>query len=201
MAWYLRLTKFASVHMVYKQEKVNSCGMASMMMINFKMKKTAMIAGFAAAAAVDVVPVIGKFVGETMRKAALDYAIKTEPYVYSEYTKVTGTPYDGTTYSNANHFPAVLRNLGLGEWECVNVGQAGMAAAIKAACKAGAPCITHTVWDKGGAHFCVVDDTFGDELCVNDPGDGDVHITKAPDGAAIKYDNAGTMSGWIVRRK
>jgi hypothetical protein len=40
MTWSLRITDHAS-HMVYSQQAVNSCGIASVIMINFKMKKVA----------------------------------------------------------------------------------------------------------------------------------------------------------------
>lgn len=201
--WFIRFTRFASAHVVHKQEQVNSCGIACILMINFKMKKGLMFAGLAASASVSTVPVIGGHLGGTLSRAAINYAVQTEPRVYQIYGDVAGTVYDGTSYTNGLSHPEVLRRLGLGNWECVNVGQAGMAAAIHAAVSSGAPCIVHVVWDSGGAHFVCVDETTGflgtRYAMVNDPGDGDVHVTSLTSGGATRF-KTGTMSGWIVRR-
>jgi hypothetical protein len=219
MSWFIRFTRFASAHIVYSQEKQNSCGMASIMMVNFKMKKGLMLAGMAAGSAVSVVPVIGGQVGQSLSKAAVNAAVKTEQEVYQEYTKVTGSPYDGSSYSDATHFPKVLGNLGLGQWELVQLGT-GLAKAIKDTTDAGAPCIGHVVWDSGGAHFVVIDENHLGYGCVNDPWDGNVHVTRMSDGKEIRYDasdcvgwtiggkkndyptgSTGRFSGWLVRRK
>lgn len=221
MSWFVRISRFASVHMVNSQHAQNSCGMASIMMVNFKMKKGVMMAGMAAGASVSVVPVIGQFVGATLSKAAIDYAVKTEKQVYAEYTKVTGSPYDGSQYSDAMNFPAVLKNLGLGDWECVNTGEAGFAAAAKTATGNGAPIIGHVVWDGGGAHFVVIDEFHLGYGCVCDPWDGELHVTRMASGSSVTYNASDTMisfsiggqrhdypsgstgkfSGWMVRRK
>ena len=129
--WYVRLTRYASAHMVYAQMAQNSCGMGCMMMVNFKMKKSLMAAGLGASAAVSVVPGIGNFLGATLATSAISYAVKTEQHVYTEYTKVTGTPYDGSSYSDCSFFPAVLKNLGLGNWETHWAGESGFAKAAK----------------------------------------------------------------------
>lgn len=117
MSWYVRLTRFLSAHMVYSQEAENSCGMASIMMINFKQKKGGMMTGLATAGHAASVPVIGQAMAGPIAAAAINYAVTTEPTVYKAYTKVTGTPYDGSDYSDAKFFPQVLKDLGLGEWE------------------------------------------------------------------------------------
>ena len=218
--WYVRLTRFASVHMVYAQMAQNSCGMGCMMMVNFKVKKGIMAAGIGAAANVSVVPVIGSYLGATLAKAALDYAVKSEPQVYAEYTKVTGSPYDGSTYSDCTFFPDVLKNLGLGNWEAHWAGQSGFAKAAKDAVAAGAPVIGLVAWSGGGAHFVVIDEFHGTSACVCDPWDAQVHITPMTDGSPVTYNadpvigwsiggkkntypvgQTGTFNGWIVRRK
>ncbi|MCC7429127.1 MAG: hypothetical protein IT557_19725 [Alphaproteobacteria bacterium] len=221
MSWFIRFTRFASAHMVYAQEQENSCGMACMMMVNFKMKKGLMFAGMAAGSAMQAVPVLGSYVGPTLTRAAIDYAVKTEPEVYKAYTKVTGSPYDGTAYSDCSFFPQVLADLGCGEWETVWMGQNGMGKGIKDAVKNGAPCIGLVAWDGGGAHFVVVDETHLGYGCVNDPWDGQVHITRLNEGGAVRYNagkpvigwsiggkkhsysegSIGTFNGWLVRRK
>ncbi|MBL8898455.1 MAG: hypothetical protein JNM84_12535 [Planctomycetes bacterium] len=221
MSWYVRLTRFASVHMVHSQHAQNSCGMSSIAMINFKMKKGLLFAGMAAKAGFSIVPVVGSHVGSMLAKAAIATATKTEEQVYAEYTKVTGAPYDGSQYSDAMHFPAVLNNLGLGNWECVNVGEGGFAKAAKSATDSGAPVIGHVVWNGGGAHFVVIDENHLGYGCVCDPWDGHLHVVKMSDGKAVSYDagnepigfdlggkrndyptgQMGKFSGWIVRRK
>jgi hypothetical protein len=203
-SWYIRFTRFMTAHVVHKQEQVNSCGIACILMINFKMKKGLMFAGMAAGAQMSTVPVVGGYLGKTLTKAAVDYAVKTEPEVYRIYGDVVGTVYDGTSYTNGLKHPEVLNRLGLGNWECVNVGEGGMADAVKAAVAGGAPCIVHVKWDAGGAHFVCVDETAGSGAAayamMNDPGDGDVHPTQMTAGGTTRF-KTGRMSGWIVRRK
>lgn len=219
--WYVRLTRFASVHMVYAQFAQNSCGMACMMMVNFKLKKAMMAAGISAGAGISVVPGIGTFLGATLAKSAVNYAVKTEPEVYAQYTKVTGSPYDGSQYSDCSFFPEVLKNLGLGNWETHWAGQSGFAKAAKDATAAGAPVIGLVAWADGGAHFVVIDEFHGKYACVCDPWDGQVHVTPMQEGSPVTYNasdkvigwsiggkkhsypegSTGTFNGWIVRRK
>lgn len=203
-SWHIRFTKYATVHVTHQQEKVNSCGIACILMVNFKMKKGLMATGVAAGAALNVVPVVGGYLGVQMTKQAVDYAVKTEPVVYKTYSDVVGSPYDGTAYTDGMKHPEVLNRLGCGNWETVFVGESGMPAAILAAVAAGAPCIVHVVWDSKGAHFVVVDDVLGAGITtamVNDPGDGDVYPTMMTAGTKVRYRGKGTMSGWIIRRK
>jgi len=207
--------------MVYGQEAENSCGMACMMMVNFKMKKGLMMAGMAAGSAMSVVPVLGSLVGPSLSEAAFRAAVKTEKEVYKAYTKVTGSPYDGSTYSDCTYFPQVLNDLYLGNWETVFVGQDGMSGAIKAATDRGAPCIGLVNWDGGGGHFVVIDETHLGYACVNDPWDAQVHVTKLSGNSPLRYNagkepigfslggtkhkyrrgDVGTFNGYIVRRK
>lgn len=221
MSWFVRVTRFASVHMVYAQHAQNSCGMASIMMVNFKLKKGLMLAGMAASSSMSVVPVVGSFIGGTLSRRAFEAAVKTEKQVYAEYTKVTGSPYDGSQYSDAMHFPTVLKNLGLGNWECVHVGEAGFAEAAKSATNAGAPVIGHVVWNGGGAHFVVIDENHFGYACVCDPWDGHLHVVRMRNGDPVTYNaddtpigwdvggkrndypkgSSGKFSGWIVRRR
>jgi hypothetical protein len=203
-SWHIRFTRFMTAHVVRQQEQVNSCGIACILMVNFKMKKGLMFAGMAAGAQVSTVPVVGSYLGKTLTEAAVGYAVKTEPQVYKIYGDVVGTVYDGTSYTNGLKHPEVLNRLGLGNWECVSVGEAGMAGAVKAAVAAGAPCIVHVAWDAGGAHFVCVDETAGPGgttyAMMNDPGDGDVHPTALSGSGATRF-KSGKMTGWIIRRK
>lgn len=225
MGWFFRLTRFASAHAVYAQEKNNSCGPSCILMTNFKMKKGLMFAGLQASAAVNAVPVIGSHVGPTLAKAAIDYAVKTEPTVYKVYAKHAGlSAYDGTAYSDCAFFPAVLNELGLGNWETHWAGETGIPKATKDAVKAGAPVIILIAWTGGGAHFICVDEVFEmfgtTYATVCDPGDGQVHVVTLTDGQKFVYaagdkpvsfsftghftypaGQTGTANGWIVRRK
>lgn len=206
MSWHIGFTRFASAHLVKKQEKENSCGIACILMVNFKMRKGLMAHGVAAGASMAIAPIPGgTFLGAALSKAAIDWAVKSEPQVYKIYGDVVGTIYDGTDYTNGLKHPEVLRRLGLGNWECVNAGANGIAAAVKAATDKGAPCIVHVAWKSGGAHFVVVDDVFRRDgknfACVNDPGDGEVVVTGMPAGAAVSYlQNTGSFTGWIIRK-
>ncbi len=231
MAWFARIDRYASVHLVRSQDTVmkggadssNSCGISSILMVNFKMKKHLLVAGVAAGAGMAMTPIAGRFVGAQLAKSGIAQAVKSEPEVYKVYTAVTGSLYDGSSYSDAMNFPEVLRRLGLGNWECVFVGQGGMFDAIKTATDDGSPVIVHCAWNGGGAHFMVVDEThttIGSSICVCDPWDGELRLVSATTGSAVKYDpngfvfsfavsgnrhkydkaSPGTLSGWIVRR-
>ena len=201
-SWFARVDRYASVHAVRSQaiitrngkDKSNSCGIASIIMVNFKMKKHLVVAGVAAGAAVSSVPILGGFVGGQLASAFIDNAVKTEPEVYRIYTSVTGSAYDGSAYSDALKFPSVLLQLGLGDWECVFVGEGGFYAAAKAATDSGTPVIGHVVWNSGGAHFVVIDEvhsTFGGKLCVCDPWDGELRLVSATSGSPVNYDPSG----------
>ncbi len=207
MTWHLQFTRFASAHMVRQQEAVNSCGIACILMINFKMKKALLASRLAAGAAVSAVPIPGaSYLGATMAQQAKDWALQTEPEVYKIYGDVVGTTYDGTSYTRATKHPPVLNKLGLGLWSADWVGASAMGLAIKEAIAGGAPCIVHVTWAAGGAHFVCIDDVFtspgGTEYAaVNDPSDGEVNLTQITDGATISYlNNTGSFSGWIVKR-
>jgi hypothetical protein len=207
------------------KDRSNSCGIASILMVNFKLKKHLLVTATGlSGASGPVTAVPGRFTGAQLTRAAIDEAVKSEPEVYKIYTTVTGSVYDGSTYSDGMKFPAVLKKLNLGEWECVNVGQTGMFDAIRAATSAGAPVIVHCAWNGGGAHFMVVDETHtavGSSICVCDPWDGELRLVGAQPGKAINYDpnafvwsvsfggnrhkygspSPGALSGWIVRKK
>ncbi|WP_376094251.1 hypothetical protein ACE7GA_00770 [Roseomonas sp. CCTCC AB2023176] len=229
-SWFVRLDRYGEVHMVRAQDKVikngadvsNSCGIASIIMVNFKVKKHLILRGFAAGSAVSAVPIVGSFAGAQLAKAGIDAAVKTEPEIYQIYGKVVGSIYDGSTYTNCTKHPPVLQQLGLGEWEAVWVGPGGMYDAIKATVEKGYPCIVRCGWNSGGGHFMVVDgvNTEGTTtISVCDPWDGELRIVRAASGQTINYDPAsefsfsvgerheydapspGTLSGWIVRNK
>lgn len=220
MSWFVRLSRFLSVHMVYSQHAQNSCGIASMMMVNFKQKKGAMLAGLSAAGTVSTLPIIGSAIASPLASLAIDYAVASEPGVYAAYTKVTGSPYDGSQYSDADNFPQVLRDLGLGEWEVYDMPANSFAETAEAATNK-APIIARVEWNGGGAHFVVIDEFHMGYGCVCDPWDGELHVVRMPKNQRVTYNandrvismsfgghrntypagNTGVFSEWIVRKK
>jgi len=202
MSWFLRIDRFASGHMVKSQEQDFSCLMASMAMVNFKIKKSYMFAGLATGAAASVVPIAGPFLSQSLSEAAIAYAVRSEAEVRRLYEQVSGAPHD----------------------EAVNVGAAAFAQAAIDAARGGAPCFGFIDWDGGGSHAVVIDETHGflgtTCLCVCDPWDGELRLMSANTGGAQRYDgnyrpisvtfggdrhtyapgNQGQFSGWITRR-
>jgi hypothetical protein len=202
MSWSLKRTAHAT-HFVYKQGAVNSCGIASVIMVNFKVKKWRI-----AAAALSIpspmlaVPSMG---------AAVSSTIKSEQEVDAAYAKVTGQPYDGTTYTDALQLQTVLSELGIGKWVCEFFSQTQLAKKISqlVGSPTGFPVITHVMWNSGGAHFVVCDTVVRTQgkvyadMC--DPGDASANTVALIDGQPIPYQDAtgsqGSLSGWIVYRK
>jgi len=208
MAWFLRFTRFGDAHFVYAQEKDNSCGIACVMMTVFKINK--LVPGHA--------------------------AIHTEREIYKAYSRVSHTKYDGTAYTYANHLASTLNHLHVGTWRAEFLGAGGVAdAVVKSTGESGGgpvvsyghghyPIIALVGWSSGGAHFVVVDTVVRWDgklyATVNDPWDGDVHVTPIQHGAPIHYvgthvpwswdlggyrhDYSGTSTGdgngWVVRR-
>lgn len=204
-SWSVKIDHYASVHVVRKQDEENSCGIASILMVNFKQKKHLMAAGVATGSLLSIGGgAIGSYVGSELSGYSLKQAVKDEPEIYKIYSDVTGSLYDGTTYSNALKFPEVLSRLGLGAWVCFNAGESGFFDTAKASTDAGKPVIGHIKWAGNKcAHFVVIDDAHDDSLSVCDPGGGELRIIRAKSGAIVKYHASGaigTFSGWIVAK-
>jgi hypothetical protein len=205
-SWFLRIDRFGGMHAVRSQDTIkkggsdssNSCGIASILMINFKMKKSTMAAGVSAGAAISNTGIPGaNVVGNAISQYAIEQAVKEEPEIYKIYTKVTGSIYDGSSYSNATFFPEVLKQIGLPDWECIFVTESQVFSTIKASTDKGYPVIARVGWDNnGGGHFTVVDDVytaFGGKLCVCDPWDGELRLPDAGPGQPVVYDTSGTV--------
>lgn len=193
MAWFLRLDRFASAHMVRSQEKENSCGIASLLMVNFKMKKHIIAQGMATGAQVSQLPFIGGAVGLSIAKSAIDDAIRSEPEVYKIYDKYKGSKTDfDKNGSNPALYPAILSELGLGTWECVNVGRPNLVQAVIDATKDGVPVIVAVLWNGGGGHAIVIDETHSlagtNYLCFCDPWDGELRLVEGTPGSQLNYD-------------
>ena len=224
--WFVRIDRYASVHLVRSQDQDNSCAMASLCMVNFKMKKYLMAAGLSAGAAVQAIPIPGSnWVGYQLGRAAVRDAVRSEASVRAMYVKHKGSPHDFHTEGALRHFyPLILRDLGLGNWETVNVGQAGLAQAAIDACAGGKCCMLSVTWNGGGGHAVVCDEVhtvFGTKLCICDPWDGELRLVSATPGSAVTYNasyrplsftlsgtrgeygpagDVGTFNGWITRR-
>lgn len=211
MSWFVRLSRFASVHMVRSQDKEMSCGMASIVMINFKIKKGLMFAGMAAGAQIQTSGIPGgSFVGQTLSKAAYGYAVKSEQEVYDIYNKHEGGTHDfDTTGATPSLYPKVLADLGLGQWERANVGEAGLVQAAIDATADGTPCMLGVTFDNGAGHAVVCDEThsfFGTTyLCICDPYNGELYVVSCTPGQSVRYDasdkpiSTGTMFGGNAR--
>jgi hypothetical protein len=224
MGWFVRVTRFASVHVVYGQEQKNSCGIACVMMVNFKQKKGLV----ATAASTAGIPLIGPAVAPVLTKAALDSAVAVEKEVYKAYAEVSGAPYDGTVYTRATLLGRVLSKLGIGEWEGVFIGEGEVAGAVLDSLTGDndTPIILLTNWKSdGGGHFVVCDQVHkfmgSYYACICDPWNGDVVITKFERGQPFEYtakDPFGSwsiggfkheygaaqeskMNGWVIRKK
>ncbi|MBM4077408.1 MAG: hypothetical protein FJ267_17410 [Planctomycetes bacterium] len=194
MAWFSRFTRFGDAHIVYAQEAENSCGIACVMMNVFKINK--LIPGA--------------------------QAVHKEQEVYKVYSEVTGSTYDGSTYSFATKLAEVLNKLNVGTWQATNVGAANVSQAIVDSVgvdvvgqslgggwpaswianqlKPINPIIVLVGWTAGGAHFVVVDvvnqTPWGMYASVCDPWDGDVHITEFETGRNFNYIGARNAFSW-----
>ncbi len=190
--------------MVYGQQAANSCGIASVMMVNFKMKKWRLAAALTTApAGMAAIPNIGFNIAS---------AIKLESQVYKAYSAVTGKAYDGSAYTDGFMLVEVLDKLGIGSWACEYYEGGALPGKIVAFAGNTAdptPAILHVTWRSHGAHFIVCDTvvheggkTYAD-FC--DPGDASVQTLEIASGNPIVYQPEGSaigdMKGWIIHRK
>jgi len=229
VSWFSRIDRFGSGHMVRSQDLRFSCGMACIVMVNFKIKKGLMFAGMAAGAALQVVPVVGTYLGATLARTAFDYAVASEAEVYALAERAKGSPNDFNVAGvSLGLYPQVLSDLGLGTWESVNVTEGGIVQACIDSTEAGSPVILNFHGDGGFDHAVCVDETHSflgtRYLCVCDPGDGELRLITGTPGSTVRYDgsytpisthrifggdaigytsganNQGKFDGWIVRR-
>ena len=216
MGWFLRASK-NGVHMVYSQKAEASCGIACIIMVNFKLKKWQL------AAAASALPA-GVLVAAPGAVAAFSATVKSEEEVDAAYSKVTGSPYKGTTYTYASVLARVLNELNIGRWTARCIPSRQLAGTILDSTATGAPFITLVHWRKGGGHFVVCDNVVSGssgsgsaDFC--DPWDAAVRtlplsrghnvVYQAQDQPGVdfgqthkKYSAASTadMDGWIVSR-
>ncbi|MBV9834639.1 MAG: hypothetical protein JO055_09550 [Alphaproteobacteria bacterium] len=191
MGWFSRFTRFGDAHMVYGQERDNSCGLASIMMCVFKINK--------------------------LKPGA--QALHTENAVIKTFTDTLGyAPQVGTNQAGTTggELIQVLNKLNVGRWEYHQCGEGSVAGeiidsvgtdifsfgagAIANAIARGQPIICGTDWDIRGGHWVVVDTVnnfFGSLYAsVNDPYDADVHITPIERGKTVRYIAEKAKTSW-----
>lgn len=178
MGWFVRMDNFQSHHIVYAQENQNSCGMACIRMVVFKVNK--------------LVPNKG--------------AIHTEKQIYKAYSDASNTNYNGSAYSDAIFFPKVLNKLNCGSWKCEyytdvssqiikSVGTDyvgfGTVGDVVNTVRRGSPVILLVSWSTSGAHFVVIDTVYNLAgvlyAAVCDPWDGNIHLTRFEAGKPFNY--------------
>lgn len=183
MGWFTRFTRFGDAHIVFSQEGDNACGIACVMMCAFKINK--------------------------LRPGAS--AVYKEKEIYQIYGKQSGAAYDGSAYTYTNHLASTLNQLGCGKWKTEQIGVNAVPDKImKVVGKRGLlgpsvdvnPMIVLIGWDKGGAHFVVVDTVRGigghQYATINDPWDGDVHVTKIKSGEPLHYVAQQNRTSWEI---
>ncbi len=204
--------------MVYSQRDDNSCGIACVIMVNFKLKKW-QLAGAAA------VGMAAPGLGPMASRFAVNSALKSEDEVDAAYARVTGKPYNGHEYTFATKLKNVLNELNIGTWKAEAVNQTALAdkiATVSPDC-GGAPAILLVNWRAGGGHFVVCDlfrkNSDGMVADVCDPWDGAVRTIALVSGQPVTYlaqpesgidfgqshrnygsGNSGSMNGWIIYR-
>ncbi|MDR3374406.1 MAG: hypothetical protein P4L98_11820 [Ancalomicrobiaceae bacterium] len=220
MGWHIRLSSGGGVHAVYSQQADNSCGIACIIMINFKLKKWQL--GMAAAASV----ALGAWSNPIMDKV-MHSAVKSEQEVYAAYAKLTGKAYDGSQYTDMGVLVDVLNELGIGRWSLEHVTNARLASRLMLGTRgpSAAPLMVHVKWrDNGGGHFVVCDevDFEGTSLVADfcDPFDATVKTLAVSPGAGVTYDTktgpdpfsfvaphydysagkTGDLTGWVAYR-
>ena len=203
--------------MVFSQGGKKSCGIACVIMTNFKMKKWDLACSLASApAGISSAPII---------KMSFDSAVKAEKEVYEAYAKVTGSPYNGTTDTFVAKLAAVLNKLNIGTWRAEWIGGEDMADTFSRLVGPGKPPVIALVhWAVSGGHF-VVCDTIGTTLGGKvadfcDPWDGALRTVRLVSGSPITYSaqadpaqidmgrshfqyaspDVGDADGWVIRK-
>lgn len=158
MAWFLRSSQ-SGVHVVYGQKAERSCGIACVIMVNFKLKKWQLAAAVSAVPAETIIPG-GTLMAAPATIAAVNAAVKSEEEVDAAYSKATGRPYRGTTDTDATMLPRVLNQLNIGRWTATYIPANKLVDMILDRPFKDSPCIALVHWrpsSGGGGHFVVCD--------------------------------------------
>lgn len=179
MAWFIRIDRFSDSHLCFAQEATDSCGLACVKMIMFKLNK--LRPGHA--------------------------AITTEKWVESVYKQYDPTVVDvGSEGIDLECMVDALNALKIGTWKYAAppnqdipalliqklapdiVGRGPINSVLR-----GCPIILGVHWGTGGGHAILLDTInklpFVDAYwgCVCDPGDGDVHVIRIETGQQLTY--------------
>jgi hypothetical protein len=180
-SWFLRIDRFADVHLVAAQTKDQSCGLASIKMVIFKVNK--------------------------LRPGAT--AFQTEALIEERYKKLAGeTSHDfDVAGSSPTTMVKVLNSFGIGNWaiaypplndvgteigKYVGVDQWGLGLTGLNAAMRGYPVILACYWKPKGGHAIVVDTVtsvpvMGTYATICDPWDADIHFEKIEAGKPFTY--------------
>lgn len=180
-SWFLRIDRFADLHLVAAQNQDMSCGLASIKMVMFKVNK--------------------------LRPGA--DALRAETEIERRYKRLAKKPAHDFEEVGADPdvMVKVLNSFGIGNWaidrpavndvgtkiaKYVGVDQFGLGLTGVNALKRGYPVILACYWDKGGGHAVVVDTVtavpfLGTFAAICDPWDGDVHFEKLEAGKPFTY--------------
>ena len=179
MAWFTRIDRFGDTHLCFSQEETDSCGLACVKMILFKINKLRP--------------------GHT--------AIATEQWIEQIYKKYDPTAvHVGSEGIDLNCMVGALNELKIGTWKYASppnqdipelliskltpdvVGLGPINTILR-----GYPILMGVHWGGGGGHAVLLDtinkfpfaNSWWGSVC--DPGDGDVHITPLEKGKQLTY--------------
>ena len=206
MSWFLRRTSLAT-RMVYGQQAENSCGIASVIMVNYMMKKGQ----------------LSPYLEANRLSGAYDSTYKSESEVDAAYSQIAGFSYDGTQGTNTAVLTAILNTLGIGRWQAACIAPNTICNTISSSCVGPrrAPIILLVNWRSGPGHHFVVCDVASQsgsnvraDFC--DPWDASVHTLSIKRGESLVYSvqkEAATtahfyytksqradFSGWVIYR-
>ncbi len=174
MAWFMRVTRFGDVHLVYGQQANMSCGIASLMMCVFKINKLTPGA----------------------------QALHVEKDIYDKYATASGAAYQPEQRgTHPNHLVTVLNQLDCGAWTWHSLPGVAATQKILAVVDQSSglgptvavnPLILGVDWNFGGAHWVVIDTIreFGGKryATICDPWDANVHVQPIEAGEPFVYE-------------
>lgn len=180
-SWFLRIDRFADVHMVAAQGKDQSCALASIKMVHFKVNKL-------------------------RPGASLLTTERQLETLYKQKAKETSHDFDQKG-SNPQVMVDVLNSMGTGMWtidwppvhevgdrvaKYVGVDQFGLGVTGINAMKRKYPVILACYWQPKGGHAVVVDTVtripaMGTYATICDPWDANVHFEKLESGKPFSY--------------
>jgi hypothetical protein len=180
-SWFFRIDRFADTHLVAAQNKKQSCGLAAVKMVIFKVNK--------------------------LRPGAAAFSLESE--IAQRYQALAGeTAHDfDVKGSGPNIIVKVLNSFGIGSWtleappinqvgakiaQYVGVDRFGLGITGINAITRRSPVILACYWSTGGGHAIVVDTVtetpfVGTLATICDPWDADIHFEKIEAGKPFTY--------------